>query len=246
VALIDAGPTKDIVALLKRDGVEDIDLVVASHHHADHIGGMAAVIREFPPKVYLESGSAHTSTTYKRLLDAVKKSEATAMFPRAKERKIALGKVTLRVFPQPPEDEDNENNNSVGLRLEYKQFSVLLTGDSEEDEREWWLKEAAPELLNNVTILKASHHGSRNGVNKKWLQATSPKLAIISCGKDNPYGHPHEETLNLLNRLKINLCRIDEAGTVTIRSNGKDWNIVVPENSGRKIPAKNLALRRAG
>ena len=82
--------------------------------------------------------------------------------------------------------------------MEYKDFSVLLTGDSEEDERDWWLKNADNNLYRRVAVIKAAHHGSRNGTNAAWLKATRPKLVVISCGEGNHYGHPHKETLQLL------------------------------------------------
>ena len=86
----------------------------------------------------------------------------------------------------------------MGVRLDYGNFSVLLTGDSENKERSWWLKNADSALYRSVTILKAAHHGSYTGMNLTWLKATKPELAVISCGKGNKYGHPHSETLDLL------------------------------------------------
>ena len=227
-ALVDAGPNNGIVNLLKEKGVESIDLAVVSHHHADHISGMAAVIEKYKPKFYADSNSSHTSTAYRRLLEAVDRAGCKLVEPRKdSERKIQLGSVLLRLFPQPEEDKKNENNNSIGIRLEYDEFSVLLTGDSEQMERAWWLEHAEASLYHQATIMKAAHHGSRNGTDEGWLKATSPKLVVISCGAGNSYGHPHEKTLKLLQRLKVPVKRTDVDGTITIASDGKTWNVVV-------------------
>jgi beta-lactamase superfamily II metal-dependent hydrolase len=136
-----------------------------------------------------------------------------------------LGFVTLRLFPQPPEDEKQENNNSIGIRLEFGEFSVLLTGDSEKEERDWWRKNADGSLFRLVTVMKAAHHGSRNGTDLAWLNAAKPSLVVISCGKDNKYGHPHKETLELLEEQKVPVKRTDVDGTIKVESDGKTWNI---------------------
>ena len=104
--------------------------------------------------------------------------------------------------------------------MKYGSFSVLLTGDSEETERQWWLKHD-PELMRNCTILKLAHHGSRNGTDARWLQTVRPELAVASLGKNNEYGHPHSETISLLRRAGLPLLRTDQLGTITITSDGR-------------------------
>lgn len=143
-ALVDAGPSRDGAArLLRRKGITSIDLVIVSHHHSDHYGGMDQVVREFKPRYFLATGSSHTTKMYLKLLQTVKAEGITAVTPTAKPRKIELGSVVLTVFPQPPVDHQEENNNSVGVRVAYGSFSVLLTGDSETAERDWWLVHCA-------------------------------------------------------------------------------------------------------
>ena len=85
----------------------------------------------------------------------------------------------LTVFPQPPLDHQEENNNSIGIRLEYGKFSVLMTGDSETDERQWWLAHNSS-LIRDCTILKLAHHGSRNGTDQRWLDLVQPEAAVAS------------------------------------------------------------------
>ena len=227
-ALVDAGPlSSDILGILQKEGVQNIDLLITSHHHADHIGGMIAVVEKYKPTLYVDSNSSHTTSTYKRLLQAVR--DAGCQLAQSKgdsERKIQLGTVTFRLFPQPPEDKKQENNNSIGIRLEFGEFSVLLTGDSEKKERDWWRKNAKAALWRDVTIMKASHHGSRNGMDPAWLKTAKPELVVISCGKQpNQYGHPHAETLDLLKTQAVPIKRTDVDGTIRIESDGKTWKI---------------------
>ena len=104
-ALVDAGPSRDAAAqLLKRKGITALDIVIVSHHHSDHYGGMDQVIRNFKPKYFMATGSSHTTKSYLKLLQTVKAEGITAVEPTAKPRKIELGSVILTVFPQPPLD----------------------------------------------------------------------------------------------------------------------------------------------
>ena len=183
-ALVDAGPSRDAAAkLLKRKGITALDIVIVSHHHSDHYGGMDQVVRNFKPKYFMATGSSHTTKDYLKLLQTVKAEGITAVAPTAKPRKIELGSVLLTVFPQPPLDHQEENNNSIGIRLEYDKFSVLMTGDSETDERQWWLAHNSS-LIRDCTILKLAHHGSRNGTDQRWLDLVQPEAAVASLARE--------------------------------------------------------------
>lgn len=227
-ALIDAGPSRDAAAqALRSKGVSSIDIVVVTHHHSDHYGGMAQVVREFKPRFFMATASSHTTKSYLKLLETVKAEGTTVVQPTGKQRKVELGSVVLTVLPQPPLTSDEENNNSIGVRLQYGDFSVLMTGDSETDERRWWLSNASS-LLRDCTILKLAHHGSHNGTDQRWLDLVRPELAVASLGQGNDYGHPHSETISLLRKNEIPLLRTDQRGTITIVSNGRTWNLVSP------------------
>lgn len=234
-ALVDAGPTRDAAAKwLDRKGVDRVDLVVLTHHHLDHHGGMETVVRDFRPRYFLVTDSAHATQSYLRLLKLVRAEGVATIMPTGKPRRIELGSVTLTVFPQPPEDARNENNNSIGLRLQYGGFSVLLTGDSENQERRWWLANC-PELIRDSSVLKLAHHGSHNGLDADWLDLSRPELAVVSLARDNSYGHPHRETLNLLRRYEVPLLRTDEWGTITLSSDGETWNLVTFTPLARRL-----------
>ena len=203
---------------------------------------MDQVIRNFKPKYFMATGSSHTTKGYLKLLQTVKSEGITAVEPTAKPRKIELGSVLLTVFPQPRYNDDEENNNSIGIRLEYGSFSVLMTGDSETDERDWW-RAHNPNLIRDCTILKLAHHGSRNGTDQAWLDLVRPELAVASLGAGNDYGHPHAETISLLRKNEIPFLRTDLRGTITLVSNGRTWNLVNPELARRRRRAER---RRRG
>jgi competence protein ComEC len=237
-ALIDAGPSKNAaLSILRRKGITSLDLVAISHHHSDHYGGMDAVVRAMKPRYFLASRSGHTTTLYLKLLKTVEAENVTVIEPTSRPRNIELGSLELTIFPQPPEDRKEENNNSIGLRLKYGDFSMLLTGDSEETERQWWLKHD-PELMRNCTILKLAHHGSRNGTDARWLQTVRPELAVASLGRNNDYGHPHSETISLLRRSGLPLLRTDQLGTITITSDGRAWQVVERRLANRGHPTQ--------
>ncbi len=223
-ALIDAGPSHHVVTLLKQRGITALDLVILSHHHVDHYGGMADVVRAFRPRFFLASSSAHTSPHYLKLLELVRDQRISALQPQATPRRLELGSVVLTVLPQAPEDPGEENNNSVGVRLQYGQFSVLFPGDAEQTERLWWEKNA-PTLCADCCILKLAHHGSRNGTDAPWLDLVRPQLGVASMGRSNVFGHPHPETVALLAEHRIPLLRTDQDGTVVIESDGRTWRV---------------------
>lgn len=234
--LIDAGPTKEgALRVLKRIGVTHLDLVALSHHHSDHYGGMEEIVRELKPRYFLASSSGHSTRTYLRVLKAVESEGITVVHPTSRSRRIELGSVELTIFPQAPEDHQEENNNSVGLRLKYGSFSMLFPGDSEGPEREWWL-EHCPDLVRDCTILKLAHHGSRNGTDARWLSAVRPQLAVASMGTENEYGHPHPETVRLLRSERIPFLRTDQLGTVVIQSDGRGWSVAEPTMLRGKRP----------
>jgi len=255
--LIDAGPTRyTALRALKRKGITSLDMVAISHHHSDHYGGMEEVVKAMKPRYFLASRSGHSTSLYLKLLKTVESQGITVVQPLSKPRKIELGSVELTIFPQPPEDHKEENNNSIGLRMRYGSFSVLFTGDSEETERAWWLRND-PGLVRNCTILKLAHHGSRNGTDARWLQVVRPDLTVASMGHNNDYGHPHSETVSLLRRTGIPFLRTDQLGTITITSDGRDWQVTEPTlgRAGRPTQAdidrvaaaiENLPARDSG
>jgi competence protein ComEC len=235
-ALIDAGPHKELAADLLRGCITSLDLLVFTHHHQDHYGGMEAVVRRFRPRVFLDNGSSHTTPHYLRLIEPVRDRGITTIQPTARPRRIELGSVVLTVLPRTPESGTDENDNSVGIRLQHDSFSVLLPGDADGAERSHW-KHMAPDLCSRATVLKISHHGSNNGTDERWLELVRPELAVASVGAGNDCGHPGSGTLALLEQLHIPLLRTDRDGTIAIASDGRRWRVEGRQLAARAPPA---------
>lgn len=209
-ALVDAGPGVDLVPRLRALGVDTLDLVVASHAHADHIGGMQRVLRRVPVRNYMDNGLPYTTATYRNVLRELTGRRGIT-YLRATPRTLTLGSVTIEVLPV-PESEDDQNNRSVALLVRYGAFVALLSGDSERRELGSLVEEGA---IPPLTLLKAPHHGSGNGLTSAFLRAASPRVVVISVGK-NDYGHPHPDALAAYAATGARVLRTDRDGQITI------------------------------
>jgi competence protein ComEC len=209
-ALIDAGRGNPL-EVLREMGIEEIDLLVATHPHADHIGGMESVLNAIPVRFYMDNGQPHTTATYQRLLRTLQqRTEVTYL--AAEPRMISLGSVELEVLALPPADVEDHNNRSVTLVLRFGSFSAFLSGDSEVLELDHFV---GHQLVPDVTLLKAPHHGSDNGFTWGFLQASRPEVVVISVG-DNSYGHPRPEALSAYDAIAEKVYRTDLDGHVTV------------------------------
>lgn len=213
--LYDGGDSPSrIMAHLDALGIAQIDLIVASHNHADHIGGLAEVVRRFGPKYYMDNGVPTTTLTYRRVLEAVHLAGAQLLEPT--DRRILLsGGALLRVLPPPGIAAWDQNDNAVGLIVEYGQFRLSMGGDAEQREWAWWMEHSA-DLLGPVQVHKASHHGSNNGDSVTALARLSPEVVIVSAGLANGYGHPRPEALRLYAQQGSTTFRTDLNGTVLV------------------------------
>jgi competence protein ComEC len=210
VAMIDAGPG-DPLRHLQRMRIDEIDLLVASHPHADHIGGLTDVLTARPVRFYLDNGRTHTTATYARLMATLQRLEGvTVLAPTP--RTITLGSVSVRVLPLPPGPGEH-NDRSVGLVLEFGAFSAFFSGDSERYELDWWV---GLDLVPDVTLLKAPHHGSGNGFTRRFLARARPEVVVISVGANNRYGHPRPEAMTAYGSVAERIQRTDRDGPVTV------------------------------
>lgn len=210
VALVDAGRSSAVVAQLRAMEIDTIDLLVASHNHADHIGGILGVLGAFVVRYYVDNGVPHTTATYQRTIEGLEATAAVYLQPTA--RRITLGSATLRLLP-PPSALGGQNNSSVGVLVQFGQFHALFTGDSEQSELEYWLKR---DSIPAVQVLKVAHHGSWNGSTEAWAQRTRPQAAVISVGARNQYGHPSSAVIDLWTGIGAKVYRTDELGTITV------------------------------
>ena len=209
-ALVDAG-RGNVVPLLREMGVEEIDLLVATHPHADHIGGMAGVIQAMPVRFYMDNGQTHTTATYARLMAALD-ARPGITYLEAVPRTISLGSAEIEVLPLLPRGTTDHNNRSVALVVRFGDFRAWLSGDSEVRQLTHLVGQGVVPAL---TLLKAPHHGSDNGFTWRFLEAARPEVVVVSVGR-NGYGHPRPAALRAFAGVGATVLRTDQEGHVAI------------------------------
>ncbi len=225
-ALIDAGDTtaSDVVVdYINNRGHDRIDFLIATHPHADHIGGMSDVVKEFSiGEIYMPKVS-HTSKTFERLMLSIQKKGLGIHSAKAGVY-IEVEPGIFMDFVAPCRGEYEELNDfSAVIRLTYGEKAILFTGDAESlSEQE--IVSSGAEL--KADILKVGHHGSVTSSSDCFLKAVAPEWAVISVGRDNDYGHPHKEILTKLTKQNITIYRTDLHGTVTVITDGKTMEIM--------------------
>lgn len=224
---------------LEAKGVETLELVIASHNHADHIGGLITVIERYRPRYVMENGIPHTTRTYERFLRAI--AAAGSLRLDAHRRVITLDSMALTVIPPQGDPTRGQNDNSVGIRVEYGEFQATLLGDSERAQQRWWI-EHHPDLLGPVQVHKASHHGSRNGDTEELLEMLRPAIVVIGVGRNNRYGHPHASALERYCQIDTEVYRTDRHGTITVSARPDGTILVATRRQNR--PSRTCSRRR--
>jgi len=222
-ALIDGGnPGSGVLAKLRQAGVQKLDLVVVSHPHSDHIGGLPEVIKGIPVAQVVASGQPHTTPDYERLLDAI--AGAKAQYTEVKRGdKLALGGIAFDVLsPERTQPTGDLNHNSVVLRLTYGRSVFQFEGDADAAAES---SMRAAGLLGIVTVLKVGHHGSRTASSPAFLAAVQPVIAVYSAGAGNDYGHPHQQTIQALQAVGAQIYGTDRNGSVTVTSDGSTYRV---------------------
>lgn len=225
VMLIDGGNVADsdvIATVLNKNDISYIDYVVCTHAHEDHVGGLSGALsvaeagRVFAPKTTADTKAYEN---FERKVEEQGKSIET---PEIGE-KFMLGDAQVEILGPVNETGKNTNSTSIVLRIDFGNTSFLFTGDAERDEEEEII-ETGSNL--KATVLKVGHHGSDTSTSYPFLREVMPQYAVISCGKNNSYGHPNESVLSRLLDSGANVLRTDEIGDIKMESDGEEVKII--------------------
>ena len=219
--LVDAGENDQgdvVVSYLKSQGIDQLDYVIGTHPHSDHIGGLDDVIGSFEVDRVFLPPIEHTTATFEEVLDAIEVKDLSLTLPQVGDV-WELGEASFTILAPNKDYGDDLNNWSIGIRVEYGDNHFVLCGDAE--------AQAEADICANglplgADVLKAGHHGSSTSTSDLFLDQVAPSWVVIQCGKDNSYGHPHKETLEKLKGRGIGVLRTDLEGTLIAASDGEE------------------------
>ena len=230
--LIDGGNVADsslVVSYLQKQGVKELELVVCTHAHEDHVGGLAGVLAVYPTAAVWAPTKTYDSKCFDDFVRYVNQQGLEIKIPNpgdnfdlAKSAVTVLGPVTSYADP---------NNTSIVLSVQFGENRFLFTGDMERDAENDMLDTGAKV---KADVLKVGHHGSETSTGYRFLYEVDPTYAVISVGEGNSYGHPHEEPMSRLQDADVTVYRTDEMGTVIAVSDGK--NITFSWEKGSASP----------
>lgn len=233
--LIDAGNWKgnEVVNYLHSQHVSQIDIAIGTHPDADHIGQLDKVLNTFNVGEIWLSGNTNPSQTFQKLLSTIDSKELDYSEPRMGDQ-FEIGPLKIDVlYPKTISEHDNEE--SLSLKLTYGDVKFILTGDAATDDE---LKMLQSGIDVKADILKLGHHGSSTSTHPTFLREVNPAVAIYSAGLNNTYGHPHEEVVNLVQSSNIQLYGTDVHGTIIVKTDGKDYQVLT-EKEGTISPSSS-------
>lgn len=229
--LIDAGEASaydTVKSFLNKHKINQIDVVIATHPHSDHIGSMDKVIQNFQIADFYLPDATHSTRTFERMLDALerKRSINVVQAIASEESFIPWDEgVEVRILsPFAGQDHRNLNDHSVVIRIKFKDTAILLMGDAEKT-AEYAMLSRLPLEFFKAQVLKVGHHGSATSTTDLLLNAVLPEIALISVGEGNAYSHPRQETLDILESYGATIYRTDLHGTIHVTLDGKDVSV---------------------
>lgn len=244
--LIDGGKGNKVLDCLSKHipfWDREIELVVLTHPQLDHYGGLIEVFRRYGVNTFLANSLDSASTEYQELKKVVSENGTIIINPD-EDVHLRVGKIYLDVVHPSAlflavnlkdfsesnasnvlgaySTKRDPNDFSIVARLSFGEFDALLTGDISPQISDEVAETLVLSASRSIEYLKVPHHGSKNGLTKELLDASTPEIAVISVGK-NPWGHPHKEVLDLLTSYGLRVLRTDEVGDVEIMSDGDKW-----------------------
>lgn len=230
-----AGP--QVVSYLREIGVSKLDIVVATHPDADHIGGLIPVLNSMTIEQFYDSGKVHTSQTFEEMLTLIDEKNIPYDVPTPGDNIKFDEDVTVKVLNANEQASDN-NDASIVLKIVYGNVSFLLTGDAGIA-----LEKEMMQYDVSATVLKAGHHGSNTSSSEDFIRAVKPEVTILSYGKDNKYGHPHAEVVDRLKEIGSKIYATADIGTITLTTdgvnyavNGKETSVANTEKTSEVVP----------
>jgi competence protein ComEC len=251
--LIDGGDrSPGVVNYLKKYVDGPLEVMIATHPHADHIGGLIDVLASFEVKEIWYNGETTTSKTYSDFISAVNAENAQVNIA-TRGNIIKADSLSFKVL-NPFNLNGTNNNNSIVLHLAYGQIDFLFEGDAEKEaEGVMLVKSDMP--VPDVEVLKVGHHGSRTASSQNFLAVTTPEVAIYMAGKGNTYGHPHAETIEALSAIGAEIYGTDVHGNIVVSTDGEKYELQLEKQAppvmttstptptpSEKLPASTVEL----
>ena len=227
--LIDGGNSADsnlIYTYLKKHGVDHLDYIINTHPHEDHVGGLAGALNYASVGTAMGSITEYDSRAFSNFVSYLEKQNRSITVPKAGDT-FSLGSADV-VILGPIRNDENMNNNSIVLKITFGKTSFLFTGDAEREEEQDILE---MEYDLKSTVLKVGHHGSETSSSYPFLREIMPEYAVISVGKKNSYGHPHESVLSRLRDADAKVLRTDMQGDIVFTSDGETVSYTVTRNA---------------
>ena len=218
----EVGAAQTVINYIKNQNIKTLDCVLVTHPHSDHMGAMTKLLYEFKIKDVIMPEIPEeiipTSKTYEKFLVAVSENAENVIAAKPGET-FSYGEMKMEIFA-PLRDYEDLNDMSAVTRISYGDTSVMFTGDATATVEKDLLKK---NIDYSATILNVGHHGSKTSTSKSWLKAVDPEYAVICCGLNNDYGHPHQSVVNRLEEFGIKTYRTDLLGTIVFESNSKEF-----------------------